>query len=94
MTICFTIKASEIVVWSCFGAAIGRKKERKKKYFIKFIESWSQKFKFIQKSRKGENYALCTVCGFNFSIGNGGENDISKHNSKTKTQKFFGFDSK
>ena len=60
MTICFTIKASEIVVWSCFGAAIGRKKERKKKYFIKFIESWSQKFKFIQKSRKGENYSDCT----------------------------------
>ena len=37
-----------------------RKKERKKKYFIKFIESWSQKFKFIQKSRKGENYSDCT----------------------------------
>ena len=36
------------------------KKERTKKYFVKFIESWSQKFKFIQKSRKGENYSDCT----------------------------------
>ena len=61
------------------------------KYLIKFNKCWGQKIKFIQKSRKGENYTLCTVCGFNFSIGNGGENDISKHNSKTKTQKIFVF---
>ena len=52
-----------------------------KKYLVKFNESWSQKFRSFQKSRKGENYALCIVCGCDFSIGNGGENDINKHNS-------------
>ena len=61
---------------------------KKKKYLVKFNESWSQKFKSIQKSRKGENYALCTVCGCDFSIGHGGENDINKHNSTPNVSNF------
>ena len=48
---------------------------KKKKYLVK---------PKIQKSRKGENYALCTVCGCDFSIRHGGENDINKHNSTPK----------
>ena len=43
---------------------------------MKFNDSWCNKFKFIQKSRKGEGFALCTVCGNDFSIAHGGGNDI------------------
>ena len=43
---------------------------------MKFNDSWCSKFKFIQKSRKGEGFALCTVCGNDFSIAHGGGNDI------------------
>ena len=62
---------------------------KKKKYLVKFNESWSQKFKSIQKSRKEENHALCIVCGCDFSIRHGGENDISKHNSTPKHKQVF-----
>ena len=32
---------------------------KKKKHLVNFNESWSQKLKSIQKSRKVENYDLC-----------------------------------
>ena len=57
---------------------------KKKKYCVKFNHSWCNKFKFIQKSRKGERFALCTVCGSDFSVGHGGENDINRHNDTSK----------
>ena len=48
-----------------------------KKYCVEFNNSWCNKFKFIQKSQKGEGFALCTVRESDFSIAHGGENDIS-----------------
>ena len=39
---------------------------------------WCNKFKFIQKSWKGEGFVLCTVCGSDFSIAYGGQNDINR----------------
>ena len=45
---------------------------------------WCNKFKFIQKSPKGEGFALSTVCGSNFSIAHGGENDINRHKDTSK----------
>ena len=39
-----------------------------KKYCVKFNDSWCNKFKFIQKSRKGEGFALRAVCGSDFGI--------------------------
>ena len=62
--------------------------KKQKKYLVKFNESWIKKFKFIQKSRKGENFALCSVCGSDFSIGHGGENDVNKHNSTPKHREY------
>lgn len=59
---------------------------KKKKYLVKFNDAWCSKYKFIRKSRKGEHFALCTICGSDFSIGRGGQNDISKHNA-TETHK-------
>ena len=55
----------------------------KNKYSVKLNDSWCNKFKFIQKSRMGEGFALITVCGPDFSIVHGGENDINRHISIT-----------
>ena len=52
---------------------------KEKKYCVKFDNSSCNIFKFIQKSRKGEGFALCTVCGSEFSVAHGGENDINRH---------------
>ena len=57
---------------------------KEKKYCVKFDNSWCNKFKFIQKSRKGEGFALCTVCGSEFSVAHGGENDINRHNDTSQ----------
>ena len=59
---------------------------KKKKYLVKFNDAWCSKYIFIRKSRKGEHFAPCTICGSDFSIGRGGQNDISKHNA-TETHK-------
>ena len=34
-----------------------RKRSKKKKYFVKFNDSWCNEFKFIKKSTKGEGFA-------------------------------------
>ena len=60
-----------------------------KKYCVKFKNSWCNKFKFIQKSRKGEGFAsLCTVCESDFSIAHGGENDINRHKDTSKHKEY------
>ena len=51
---------------------------KNKKYCVNFNDSWCKKFKFIQKSQKGEGFALGAVCGSYFNIEHGGENDINK----------------
>ena len=45
---------------------------------------WCNKFKFLQKSRKSEGFALCAVCGRDFCIEHGGENDINKYKDTSK----------
>ena len=32
----------------------------------------------------GEGFALCTVCGSNFSVAHGGENDINRQKNTSK----------
>jgi hypothetical protein len=56
----------------------------KKKYLVKFNDSWPDKFNFIRKSFKGENFASYTVCRSDFSVGHGGENDITRHAASPK----------
>ena len=56
---------------------------KKKRYCVKFKASWCNKFKFIQKSWTREGFALCTVCGSDFSAAHGGENDINRHKTRT-----------
>ena len=56
---------------------------KKKRYCVKFNNSWCNKFKFIQKSWTSEGFALCIVCGSNLSFAHGGENDINRHKTKT-----------
>ena len=59
-----------------------------KKYCVKFNNSWCNKFKFIHKSRKGEGFALCTVCESDFSNSHGGENDINRHKDTSKCKEY------
>ena len=54
------------------------KKKEKKKKCVKFSNSWCNRFKFVQKSQKGEGFALCTVYGSDFSVAREGENDINR----------------
>ena len=51
---------------------------------MKFNDSWCNKFKFIQKSTKSEGFALRTVCGSDFSVVQGGENDINRYKDTSK----------
>ena len=60
------------------------KHSTKKKYFVKFNDSWCNKFKFIQKAVKGEGFAWCTLCGSDFSVVRGWGNDINRYTSKQK----------
>ncbi|KAK8789239.1 hypothetical protein V5799_020986 [Amblyomma americanum] len=50
-----------------------------KKYFQVFIPSYSTDFPCIQKSRKGEKYAFCTVCRCDLNIAHAGRRDILLH---------------
>ena len=51
---------------------------------MKFNDLWCNKFKFIQKSQKGEGFVLYTVCGRDFSVAHGGENDINRYKDTSK----------
>ena len=51
---------------------------------MKFNDSLCNKFKFVQKSRKDEGFALCTLCGSDFSVPHGGQNDVSRNNNTSK----------
>ena len=51
---------------------------------MKFNDSWCNKFKFIKKAAKGEGPAWCTLCGSDFSVVHGGENDSNRYTSKHK----------
>ena len=55
-----------------------------KKYCVKFTDSWHNKIKFMQISRKGEGFALCAICGSDFSVEQGGENDVNRHKDTSK----------
>ena len=48
------------------------------KCLVKFYHLWCKKFKFIQKSWKGEGFVLWTVCGSDLSTEYGGKNDINR----------------
>ena len=56
----------------------------KRNILWKFNDLWCNKFKSIQKSWRGEGFTLCTVCGSNFSVVLGGENDINRHKDTSK----------
>ena len=53
---------------------------RKKRYCVKFNDS---NFKFIQKSWTGLGFSVSTVCGSDFSVARGGENNINRYKTKT-----------
>ena len=56
--------------------------KKKKKYLIKFKQrqdKWSVDYPFLKTSKRGENYAHCTICNTDFCIGHGGENVVKRH---------------
>lgn len=55
-----------------------------KKYFQVFIPSYSVDFPCMQKSRKGEKHAFCTLCHCDVNISHAGRRDILLHLSKRK----------
>ena len=57
---------------------------KKKKYSVKFNDFWCNKSKFIQKSGKDKGFALCTVCGNDFSVAHGEVSDINRHKDTAK----------
>ena len=57
---------------------------QKKKHYMKFDDLWCNKFKFIQKFWQGQGFAFWTVCGSNYSVAHGGENDINRHKNNSK----------
>ena len=61
-------------------------RNKKKKYLVKFKNSWPSKFRYIRKCFKGDNFAQCTICRSDFSVGHGGENYITKHNATPKNK--------
>ena len=42
-------------------------------------DKWSVDYPFLKTSKRGENYAHCTICNTDFCIGHGGENDVKRH---------------
>ena len=66
------------LVYKGLHSALYAASSKKKKYCVKFIDSWCNKFKFIQKSRKGEGVNSCSVSGSNFSVAHGGGNHINR----------------
>ena len=60
----------------------------KKHDCVKFNVQWCNKFKLIQKSRKGKGFALCPVCGNDFSVAHGGEHDINRHKDTSKHNRY------
>ena len=44
-----------------------------------FINKYSDEFPCTKRSKRGDGFALCTVCSCDFSIAHGGRNDIAKH---------------
>ena len=59
---------------------------KKKNYLVKFKYSWRSKLRYIRKSFKGDNFAQCSICRSDFSVGHGGENYITKHNATPKNK--------
>ena len=55
---------------------------------MKFNDSWCNKFKSIQKYRKGDGFSLCTVCRSDVSVAHVGEyEDTSKYMNSTQRQR-------
>ena len=42
-------------------------------------DKWSVGYPFLKTSKRGENYAHCTICNTDFCIGHGGENNVKRH---------------
>ena len=57
---------------------------KRSKYLCKFRTEWTKKDPVIVQSKKGVNYAFCTTCAADISVGAGGWNDIAKHKNTTK----------
>ena len=79
---CFHLSSIFWLLTSKIATEKKPKHSKKKKYFVKFNDSWCNKFKFIQKAAKGKGFAWCTLCGSDFSVVHGGENDINRYTSK------------
>lgn len=53
--------------------------KKKTQWNQKFKDDYNVKYECISKSEKGIFYAKCMVCGIDFNISHGGDNDIKKH---------------
>ena len=40
----------------------------KKKYLVNFNTKWSDKHSFIKQSRKGDRFAFCEFCRYDFTL--------------------------
>lgn len=60
---------------------------KKFKYVQKFKDEWLQLEPFkswLTRSKKGEGFGFCKVCGCDVAISNGGKFDLTKHKSTSK----------
>ena len=57
---------------------------KRKKYLVKFKDSWCDKFNLIRKSSKGDTFAFRRVCRIDINVGHEGENDINRHIATSK----------
>ncbi|XP_063222680.1 xyloside xylosyltransferase 1 isoform X3 [Bacillus rossius redtenbacheri] len=84
------VVVSRRIVWLCSGLAyiyslfmMSQQCGVKKHYKTTFNKLYAEEFLHIILSRKGENYAYCVACRFDFSLAHAGRNDVFKH-SQTK----------
>jgi hypothetical protein len=54
----------------------------------KFLPAYSTQYPVLRASSQGPYYALCTVCGSDFSVSHGGLNDCVQHIKGVKHQKY------
>ena len=52
---------------------------KRPKRLCHFDDSWPKEFKGIKKSSLGDTFACCVLCNSDFSIGHGGQNDVTAH---------------
>lgn len=62
---------------------------KRQKYHCSYQSSWEsdENFGWVRKSKKGRDYAFCTLCSKEIKIASGGANDLLRHSETTLHQR-------